>query len=83
MPKMMSPVRLQKTTISAMSRFYSPLAGVKDLAGLKLWQASRAFMGWYILRRWKWDNRGWVARLKDLTKRAEAAMREKVKSYEL
>jgi hypothetical protein len=37
-------------------------------------------MGWYIIRRWKWDNRGWVTRLKELTRRAEAAMRKEVRS---
>jgi radical SAM superfamily enzyme YgiQ (UPF0313 family) len=72
-PKSMSPMRLQKSTIGAMSRFYSATDGVKNLATLKLWQASRAFMGWYIIRRWKWENRGWTTRLLALSLKAKRA----------
>jgi radical SAM superfamily enzyme YgiQ (UPF0313 family) len=77
MPRQMSPVRLQKTTIRAMSRFYSCTDGLKNLAALKLWQASRAFMGWYLIRRWKWDNRDWTTRLVGLYLKAKRAELER------
>jgi len=67
LPQKMSPVRLQKTTIAAMSRFYSWFAGLRELVKLNFFRTSRSLMGWYIIRRWKWENRGWIRRLRMLS----------------
>ena len=58
-PKMMEPEELQKATIAAMSRFYSLREGFRGLARVNFYVASRRFMGWYFIKRWKRQNRGW------------------------
>lgn len=63
LPKNMSPEELQETTFSAMSRFYSVREGLRGLFKLDLYLASRRFLGWYIIKRWKWANRTWASTL--------------------
>ncbi|RJP81830.1 MAG: radical SAM protein [Candidatus Zixiibacteriota bacterium] len=67
LPRRMSPVRLQKTTIRAMSRFYTWREGLKAAIRMNKYQVNYRLMGWYIIRRWKWDNRGWLPRLKEIS----------------
>ena len=73
LPKRMSSEELQNTTFEAMSRFYSLREGLRGLAKRDLYQASRRFMGWYIIKRWKWANRGWLTALRAQTVKAQRA----------
>ncbi len=71
LPRRMSPAALQKTTIKAMTSFYSWAYGLRALARLKFWRASTKFMGWYVILRWKWENRGWLPELRNLSLRTQ------------
>ncbi len=72
-PRKMSPVTMQKNTIAAMSRFYSWFAALRAAMKLNRFQLSRSLMGWYIIQRWKWQNRGWIQRLRSLSLKAQRA----------
>ncbi|TKJ41290.1 radical SAM protein [candidate division LCP-89 bacterium B3_LCP] len=63
MPAKMLPEELQKTTFSAMGKFYSLRRGLTWVAKRDFYSASRRFMGWYLIKRWKWDNRDWSSLL--------------------
>lgn len=70
-PRKMSPVTMQKNTIAAMSQFYSWFTAVQAAIRLNRYQLSRSLMGWYIIHRWKWQNRGWIQRLRSLNLKAQ------------
>lgn len=64
LPKLMTPEELQKTTFKAMGRFYSIGKTAKKLLSGDLYSTSRRALGWYLIKRWKWDNRGWGVQLR-------------------
>lgn len=64
LPRLMSPQELQKTTIAAMNRFYSLSEAWRGLTKRDLFMVTRRLMGWYLIRRWKWDNRKWMPQLR-------------------
>ncbi|MBU0520098.1 radical SAM protein [bacterium] len=65
-PKKMSAETLQTSTILAMQRFYSLWDGVLKLSKGDWYNAVRRAMGWYLIRNWKKDNKGWDAHLRQL-----------------
>jgi len=77
LPKRMTPLQLQKSAISGMSHFYSPRRILSGLAQRDTFKVSRAAMGMYILRRWKWENRHWTRELMRLSLQARRRRLEK------
>jgi hypothetical protein len=77
LPKRMTPLELQKSAISGMAHFYSPRRILEGLARRDSFKISRAVMGMYILRRWKWENRHWTRELMRLSLQARRARLEK------
>jgi len=65
-PQKMSAETLQMTTMSAMQRFYSMKDAVRKYALGDIYNANRRAMGWYLIRNWMRDNRGWNRQLKQL-----------------
>jgi radical SAM superfamily enzyme YgiQ (UPF0313 family) len=77
LPARMTPLQLQKSSIRGMSQFYTGRRGLQELARLNLFRASRALMGMYIIRRWKWENRGWTKELRRLSLLARRMLLQK------
>ena len=77
LPTRMTPLQLQRSAISGMSHFYSPRRILGGLMLRDFFKASRAAMGMYIIRRWKWENRHWTEELKRLSLQARRLRLEK------